>query len=61
MTNEIIKIKRVECLPSSVQSELNKKGILDGLVEIKIEENSPKKVIDITQSRKLFSQLLEEA
>ena len=61
MAKEFIKIKRTDSLPAYVQSELKGKGILDGLVEIKISENSPKDIIGIQQSYKLFSQKLEEA
>lgn len=59
MAKEFIKIKRVEFLPTPIKNELKEKGIFSGLVEIRISENSPKEVQDISQSYELFSQRLE--
>ena len=60
MAKEFIKIKRAECLPASVQEQLGDRGILGGLVEVRIQENSPKEIIEIVPATHLFSQKLEE-
>ena len=58
--SEEIKIKRIDQLPASVRKELAEKDIIDGLVEFKIKQNSPKEVVSTSQALKLPSQLLEE-
>ncbi len=55
-----IKIKRIDLLPSSVRKELTSQGIVDGLVQFNIKQNSPKEVVTVVQATKLPSQLLEE-
>jgi len=60
MPEEFIKIRKVESLPVTVRNELKDRGIISGLVEITVKENSPKEVTKIEQSLKLFSQKLEE-
>lgn len=53
-----VRIRRADRLPASIQKEL---GIYDGLVEINVVENSPKRIVSIKQTNTLFSERLKEA
>lgn len=57
MTEEI-KLKRADSLPASIQKQYN---IYDGIVEIKVVRNSPKKIESVKPATGLFSELFSKA
>lgn len=57
MTEEI-KLKRADKLPASVQKQYD---IFDGIVQIEVVRNSPKRVESVKPATALFSELFLKA